>query len=174
LYQSKYIHYSIRKQFNYQTACYCFQWFKTRWKYPAELRRSRKVKVIYTELLGRSYTAIDGSIRPLALEDFNFIASYNALVRALQDVLPESARVGSVDKFHRQEAPICIISLCSSYGEYSSRRLAFILDHNRINIARSRTQCSAVVVADPRIATAVTGSIDEMMLLNVLCYLADM
>lgn len=38
------------------------------------------------------------------------------------------ARVGSVDKFQGQEAPVCILSLCSSYGEYGSRGLAFILD----------------------------------------------
>jgi len=31
----------------------------------------------------------------------------------------------------------------------------------------------AVVVADPRIATATAGSIDEMMLLNIFCKLTD-
>ena len=85
--------------------------------------------------------------RPLALDDFLFIAPYNAQVRALQAALPAGARVGSVDKFQGQEAPVCILSLCSSYGEYGSRGLAFILDRNRINVAISRAQCLAVVVA---------------------------
>lgn len=132
-----------------------------------------RVKAIYAELLGRPYTASDGSTKPLALGDFLFIAPYNAQVRNLQAALPDGARVGSVDKFQGQEAPVCILSLCSSYGEYGSRGLAFILDRNRINVAISRAQCLAVVVADPRIASAAAGSIDEMMLLNVFCKLVS-
>ena len=118
-----------------------------------------RVRAIYHELLGRPYTAKDGSTKPLALDDFLFIAPYNAQVRALQAALPSGARVGSVDKFQGQEAPVCILSLCSSYGEYGSRGLAFILDRNRVNVAISRAQCLAVVVADPRIASSPAGSI---------------
>jgi hypothetical protein len=92
---------------------------------------------------------------------------------ALQAALPDGARVGSVDKFQGQEAPVCILSLCSRCGEYGSRGLAFILDRNRINVAISRAQCLAVVVADPRIASTAASSIDEMMLLNVFCKLAN-
>jgi predicted RecB family nuclease len=133
----------------------------------------KRVKAIYDDLCGRLYTDKNGTTRPLALEDFLFIAPYNAQVRALQGVLPKGARVGSVDKFQGQEAPVCILSLCSSYGEYGSRGLAFILDRNRINVAISRAQCLAVVVADPRITLAIPGSLDEMMLINLFCKLAD-
>lgn len=132
-----------------------------------------RVKAIYTELLGRLYTASDGTTKPLALEDFLFIAPYNAQVRALQAQLPSGARVGSVDKFQGLEAPVCILSLCSSYGEYGGRGLAFILDRNRINVAVSRAQCLAVVVADPRIATTSAGSLAEMTLINLFCKLAN-
>ncbi|NNN19365.1 MAG: TM0106 family RecB-like putative nuclease [Acidimicrobiaceae bacterium] len=132
-----------------------------------------RVKSIYEDMVGRPYTAFDGKTRTLSLEDFLFIAPYNAQVRALQAALPTGARVGSVDKFQGQEAPVCILSLCSSYGEYGSRGLAFILDRNRINVAVSRAQCLAVIVADPRIATTTASSIDEMMLLNLFCKLAD-
>jgi superfamily I DNA and/or RNA helicase len=131
-----------------------------------------RVKTIYSELCGRSYTNKEVTTRPLALADVLFIAPYNAQVRALQAALPQGARVGSVDKFQGQEAPVCILSLCSSYGEYGSRGLAFILDRNRINVAISRAQCLAVVVADPRIAGAIPGSLDEMMLNNLFCKLA--
>jgi uncharacterized protein len=131
-----------------------------------------RVRAIHQELLGRLYTAKDGSHRPLALDDFLFISPYNAQVRALQAVLPAGARVGSVDKFQGQEAPVCILSLCSSYGEYGSRGLAFILDRNRINVAVSRAQCLAVVVADPRIANSAAGSIDEIILMNLFCKLS--
>jgi len=95
-----------------------------------------------------------------------------AQVRAFQAALPNGARVGSVDKFQGQEAPVCVLSLCSSYGEYGSRGLKFILDRNRINVAISRAQCLAVVVADPRIAGAEAGSIEEMMLINLFCKIA--
>lgn len=132
-----------------------------------------RIRIIYQELLGRAYTAKDGVTRPLTLEDFLFITPYNAQVRVLQAVLPAGARVGSVDKFQGQEAPVCILSLCSSYGEYGSRGLAFILDRNRINVAISRAQCLAVVVADPRIASTAAGSIEEMKLINLFCKLTD-
>jgi uncharacterized protein len=128
-----------------------------------------RVKAIYQELLGRPYRDKDGKECPLTITDFLFIAPYNAQVRALKAALPEGVRVGSVDKFQGQEAPVCILSLCSSYGEYGSRGLAFIFDRNRINVAISRAQCLAVVVADPRIACAIPRSLDEMMLLNLFC-----
>ena len=122
---------------------------------------------IYKELLGRPYTDFEGTTRPLVLSDFLFIAPYNAQVRALQSALPMGARVGSVDKFQGQEAPVCILSLCSSFGEYGSRGLAFILDRNRVNVAISRSKCLAVVVADPRMACAAPSSISQMMLINL-------
>jgi uncharacterized protein len=38
-----------------------------------------------------------------------------------------------------------------------------------MNVALSRAQCLAVVVADPRIACAIPRSLDEMMLVNLFC-----
>ena len=130
-----------------------------------------RVVAIYHELLGRTYTDKAGNQSKLGLQDFLFISPYNAQVRALQAELP-GAKVGSVDKFQGQEAPVCILSLCSSFGEYGSRGLAFILDRNRINVAISRAKCLAVVVADPRIAGTDAGSLEEMLLLNLFCKLA--
>ena len=43
-----------------------------------------RVKAIYDEMLGRAYTAKDGTTKPLDLQDFLFIAPYNAQVRALK------------------------------------------------------------------------------------------
>ena len=133
----------------------------------------QRVCAIFQELLGREYTDKDNKTRALALNDFLFIAPYNAQVRSLQAALPANARVGSVDKFQGQEAPVCILSLCSSYGEYGSRGLGFILDRNRVNVAISRAQCLAVVVADPRIAATAPGSLDEMTIINLFCKLSD-
>jgi uncharacterized protein len=132
-----------------------------------------RIKSIFGELLGRAFTAADGKTKKLELEDFLFIAPYNAQVRALQGALPKGARVGSVDKFQGQQAPVCILSLCSSYGEYGGRGLAFILDRNRINVAMSRAKCLAIVVADPRIATTPANSLADMKLVNLFCKLAN-
>jgi uncharacterized protein len=132
-----------------------------------------RVTAICDEMLGRAYTAKDGNTKSLELPDFLFIAPYNAQVHALQARLPQGARVGSVDKFQGQEAPVCILSLCSSYGEYGSRGLGFILDRNRINVAISRAKCLAVVVGDSRIANSPAGSVAEMMLLNLFCKFAQ-
>jgi uncharacterized protein len=130
-----------------------------------------RVKAIYDEMLGRAYTARDGTPKALQLDDFLFIAPYNAQVRALKAALPPGARIGSVDKFQGQEAAVCILSMCSSYGEYGSRGLKFILDRSRINVAISRAKCLAIVVGDPRIAKSTVGSIGEMKLLSLYCKL---
>jgi uncharacterized protein len=133
----------------------------------------QRVKSLFEELLGRPYTDKANVSRALELDDFLFIAPYNAQVRALQATLPAGARVGSVDRFQGQEAPVCIFSLCSSFGEYGSRGLGFILDRNRVNVAISRAKCLAVVVADPRIAHSPVHSIAEITLLNLFCKILE-
>lgn len=130
-----------------------------------------RVRAIYEQMLGCRYMASDGKERVLELQDFLFIAPYNAQVRALRAVLPAGARVASVDKFQGHEAPVCILSMCCSYGEYGSRGLRFILDRARLNVAISRAQCMAVIVGDPRIANTPATSLSEMMLLNLYCKL---
>ncbi len=132
-----------------------------------------RVVAIYRELLGRPYTDKEGCTTPLGLEDFLFIAPYNAQVRALEQALPAGAKVGSVDRFQGQEAPVCVLSMCSSAGEFGARGLGFILDPNRLNVAVSRAKCLAVVVGDPGIASTVAGSVEEMGLLNLYCKVLD-
>lgn len=127
-----------------------------------------RVVAVYRELLGRPYTDKEGRTAPLGLEDFLFIAPYNAQVRALEQALPAGAKVGSVDRFQGQEAPVCVLSMCSSAGEYGARGLGFILDPNRLNMAVSRAKCLAVAVGVGGIAETVAESVREMGLLNML------
>jgi predicted RecB family nuclease len=131
------------------------------------------IRSLYEDLKGYSYTASDSSTRRLSLGDFLFMAPYNAQVRALQSAFPDNACIGSVDRFQGQQAPVCVISLCSSFGEYGSRGLSFILDRNRLNVAISRAQCLAIVVADPRIAGTPAGSLSEISLVNLFCKLTE-
>jgi uncharacterized protein len=130
-----------------------------------------RIQQITTELLGRTYTNKDGLQRPLSMADILYIAPYNAQVRLLREALGPDARVGSVDKFQGLEAPVCILSMCTSHGENGGRGLKFILDVNRLNVAVSRAQCLAVIVGDERICTSSVSSIAELTLVNAFCKL---
>jgi uncharacterized protein len=77
--------------------------------------------------------------------------------------------VGSVDKFQGQEAPVVILSLCASQGEGSPRGLEFLLNKQRLNVALSRAQSLAIVVANPALAQTRCQSLSQMTLLNLFC-----
>lgn len=124
------------------------------------------------ELIGRPHYDRSGQLLgPLTIEDILYVAPYNMQVRQLQESLPEGAKVGSVDKFQGQEAPIVIVSLCSSAGEFGSRGIDFVLNRNRLNVAISRAQSLAVVVGDPCIASVEASSVRDMECVNLMCAL---
>ena len=52
----------------------------------------------------------DGRERAMALEDILVVAPYNMQVNLLRSVLPDGARVGTVDRFQGQEAETVIVS----------------------------------------------------------------
>jgi len=52
--------------------------------------------------------------------------------------LPRGARVGTVDKFQGQEAPVVIYSLTTSSPEDAPRGMEFLYSLNRFNVATSR------------------------------------
>ncbi|HBJ36767.1 MAG TPA: hypothetical protein DDZ51_18835, partial [Planctomycetaceae bacterium] len=83
------------------------------------------------------------------------------------------ARVGSVDKFQGQEAPVVIISMCSSAGDFGTRGLQFLLNKNRLNVAVSRAKSLTIVVGDPGIAQTSVNSVKEMELVNMFCRLVE-
>jgi hypothetical protein len=124
-------------------------------------------------MLGGSFTDADGTTRPLRAEDFMVVTPYNAQVRRLRAGLPPGARVGTVDKFQGQEAPVVFFSMATSSGEDVPRNLAFLFSRNRLNVAISRAQCLAVVVCSPRLLEAHCQSIEEMALVNALCRLVE-
>jgi predicted RecB family nuclease len=127
---------------------------------------------LISELTQRQLRTAEGA-RLVSLSDFLFVAPYNAQVRKLQAVLSADAKVGSVDKFQGQEAPIVIISLCASSGE-SGRGIDFILNKNRMNVAISRAQVLAVVVGSPRLCNSAVNSLKDMRLVNDFCRLTEL
>ena len=74
------------------------------------------------------------------MEDILIIAPYNAQVFELQDRI-NGARIGTVDKFQGQEAPIVIYSMTTSSYADAPRGMEFLYSANRLNVAVSRAKC---------------------------------
>jgi hypothetical protein len=123
------------------------------------------------ELLTGNWTDKDGSIRPIVPQDIIVVAPYNAQVNALREALPPDIRVGTVDKFQGQEAPVCIVSMTASSAEETTRGMEFLLSLNRINVAVSRAKALALVFGAPRLREAKCETVEQMRLVNTLCAL---
>ena len=93
--------------------------------------------------------------RPLEETDILVVAAYNAQVQLIKHALRSAGlgkvRVGTVDKFQGQEAPVVIVSMAASAAEEVPRGMEFLLSRNRINVAVSRGQWRAVVVRSPEL-----------------------
>jgi predicted RecB family nuclease len=135
---------------------------------------AREVATAIRSLLGTEYTDERGSTRALTIEDVLVVTPYNAQVRALKQTVPEGVRVGTVDKFQGQEAPVVIVSLASSSGEEAPRGLGFVFNRNRINVATSRAQCRVELVCSPRLLEADCKTVEEMRLVNALCRFVEL
>ncbi|MDP9280022.1 MAG: TM0106 family RecB-like putative nuclease [Gemmatimonadota bacterium] len=125
-------------------------------------------------LIGRSFTDADGGVRSLGYRDVLVVAPYNQQVRCLRNVLAADVRVGTVDKFQGQEAPIVFYSTTSSSADEVPRGLGFLFSRNRLNVAISRAQCLAVLVGSPRLLDVRPRSVDQMRLVNALCRFVEM
>ncbi len=110
-----------------------------------------------------------GQVRPIRLDDILVVAPYNAHVACLQQALPEGARVGTVDKFQGQEAPVSIFSMATSSTEDLPRNLEFLYSMNRLNVAVSRARCLSVLVCSPQLLRARCHTPEQMRLVNALC-----
>ncbi|UWS78245.1 TM0106 family RecB-like putative nuclease [Phaeobacter sp. G2] len=123
------------------------------------------------ELLGGNWTDKDGSTRPMRETDIIVVAPYNAQANALRDALLSAVRVGTVDKFQGQEAPVCLVSMTASSAEETSRGMEFLFSLNRINVAVSRAKGLALVFGAPRLREAKCNTVEQMQLVNTLCAL---
>ena len=92
----------------------------------------------------------------------------NAQVFELQERL-RAFRIGTVDKFQGQEAPVVIYSMTTSSAEDVPRGLDFLFDLRRLNVATSRAQAAAIVVASPKLLEAECKTPDQMRLMNAFC-----
>jgi uncharacterized protein len=133
------------------------------------------VAAVTGELLADGVQWIDeqGVARRLTPDDVLIVSPYNAHVRRLIERvgLP---RIGTVDKFQGQEAPVVIYSMATSRPEDAPRGMEFLYSLNRLNVAVSRARCIAVLVASPRLFEAECRTPRQMQLANALARYCEM
>jgi predicted RecB family nuclease len=109
-----------------------------------------------------------GRRRRIRWKDVLIVAPYNLQVAEIAGLLPE-ARVGTVDKFQGQEAPVAIYSMATSTPEDAPRGMEFLYSLNRLNVATSRGMGLAAVVASPALVRVRARTPRQMQLANALC-----
>jgi uncharacterized protein len=135
------------------------------------LEEVERIAEMIEQLLSNSATWSNkkGDELPLRLKDILIVAPYNAQVSALAQRLPAGARVGTVDKFQGQEAPIVFYSMTTSTPEDAPRGMEFLYSSNRLNVATSRAQCVTVLVASPALFQVQCKTPRQIELANAFC-----
>jgi superfamily I DNA and/or RNA helicase len=117
---------------------------------------------------GTTWTNADGLEQPIKLSDILIITPYNAQAFEIQQLLP-GARVGTVDKFQGQEAPIAIYSTATSSPSDAPRGMEFLYSLNRLNVATSRARCMSILIGSPLLFEADCRSPRQIQLANAFC-----
>ena len=125
-------------------------------------------------LAGSMFTDDEGTAHDLEGEHILVVAPYNLAVRTIRQHVPEGVRVGTVDKFQGQEAPVVFYAMSGSAGEDAPRGVDFLFDAHRLNVAVSRAQCLAVLVHSPRLLDTDCPSIETMELLDGICRFVEL
>ena len=98
------------------------------------------------------------------------ISPYNTQVNLLISKLEESKiknpRVGTIDKFQGQEAPVTIISMTSSDSDSLPRNKEFFFSRNRLNVAISRAQVASIILFNPNLLDSSPKNLDQIKLMN--------
>ncbi len=128
------------------------------------------IEALVTKLTadGMRYRNADGEETPLTSADLMIVAPYNAQVTALAERLP-GLRIGTVDKFQGQQAPVVIVSLTTSAPEDAPRGMDFLYSANRLNVATSRAKALCILVGSPRLFEPDCRTPQQMRLANAFC-----
>jgi superfamily I DNA and/or RNA helicase len=130
---------------------------------------------LVAEILSSGTTWVDrlGVERAVTLDDILVIAPYNAQVFDLKDRIP-GARIGTVDKFQGQEAPIVIYSMTTSTHADATRGMNFLYSLNRLNVATSRARAVSVLVCSPALFEPECRTPEQMRMANAFCRYLEM
>ena len=133
------------------------------------------IRDLVAEILDSKATWIDRENKEatIGLNDILIISPYNAQVFELQDRIP-GGRIGTVDKFQGQEAPIVFFSITTSSYLDAPRGMEFLYSSNRLNVASSRAMAVCVLVGSPAIFEAECRTPRQMQLANAFCRYLEM
>ncbi len=124
-------------------------------------------------LVGRRQRQADGTDRVIAMDEVIVVTPYNAQVaeiqKALKARLGRTGNVGTVDKFQGREGAVAIYSMASSSRDDAPRDMGFLYSRNRLNVAVSRAESIAIVVASPELLEAGCRTPEQMRLVDALC-----
>ena len=133
---------------------------------------SQAIHDLWHSLQGVEFIDADGITRPMGPKDVLIVAPYNNQVAEIRRLLP-AARIGTVDKFQSQEAPVVVYSMTSSTAEDAPRGIEFLYDTHRLNVAVSRAQALAVIVLSPGLLDASVRTPEQLRRVNALCRLVE-
>ncbi len=139
----------------------------------SSIEEAGAVATLFNDLVGRPWTDRNGAARSLTINDILVVAPYNAHVSLVAGKLPGGARVGTVDKFQGQEAPVVIYSMATSTASDAPRGMDFLYSLNRLNVAISRAQGMAILVCSPALLDVIARTPSQMRLANALCHLVE-
>lgn len=147
----------------------------TRGNQSASPEEAAAVRELVAEILasGATWTDRQGLSAVVTLQDILIIAPYNAQVFELADRIP-GGRIGTVDKFQGQQAPIVIYSMTTSSYADAPRGMEFLYSLNRLNVATSRAKCVCVLVASPSVFEVSCRTPRQMQLANAFCRYLEM
>jgi len=153
------------------------------WYVPAEHEGNRNSSEEEVELVARIAESLmkrgvkwfysAGNSRALNGDEILIMAPYNAQVSDLKARLPK-IRIGTVDKFQGQEAPVVIYSLTTSSPEEAPHGMEFLYSLNRLNVATSRAMTAVIVVGSPKLFEPECRTPRQMQLANALCAYREM
>ena len=135
----------------------------------SSIEEADQIKLLVDDLLGYSWSDNNGDKRALELSDILIVAPYNAQVSLLASKLGDGARVGTVDRFQGQQAPVVIVSMTSSSSEQVPRSMEFLYSQERLNVAVSRAQAMSIIVGSPGLLSVECRTVGQMRLANGLC-----
>ena len=112
----------------------------------------------------------DGKTSPLQEEHILVVAPYNAQVAALKEAIPRlEDRIGTVDRFQGQEAPVVIYSMTSSSADDAPRGMEFLYNRFRFNVATSRARALCILVGSPELFRPECRTPAQMRMANGFC-----
>lgn len=137
-----------------------------------------KIKLIIEDLLKgtNTFTRMENGVPhtdKITENDIKIIAPYNVQVNLLKHAFP-NIKIGTVDKFQGQEAPVVIYSVTTSAPEEAPRGMDFLYSGNRLNVAVSRAQCLFIMVCSPTIFEVDCKSPKQMKLANAYARFREM